>query len=155
MNGGLVCLDGLGNIRKLTVMPVAKSGTKLKLDPRAIVAWLRGCYTEEEVRMVAIEEQRPMHKQGVTSTFSIGKGFGTLEGIVAALDLPYIIVRPMDWQKEMFRGLPKGKGKDMSVKIAQQLFPRQDFKKTSKCTNIHDGLTDAALIAEYTRRHIK
>lgn len=155
MNGGLVCLDGLGNIRKMSVMPVAKVGTKQKLDPRALVAWLRGCYTEEEVRMVGIEEQRPMHKQGVTSTFSTGRGYGMLEGIVAALNLPYEIVRPTDWQKDMFRGLPKGKGKDMSVKVAQQLFPLQDFKKSARCSNIHDGLTDAALIAEHVRRHIK
>lgn len=155
MSGGLVCLDGAGNIRKMCVMPVTKVGTKQKLDAKALVAWLRGCYTEEEVKVVAIEEQRAMHRQGVTSTFSTGRGYGLIEGVVSALELPYVIVRPTDWQKTMFRGLPKGQGKAMSSKIAQQLFPKETFKKSQKCTNIHDGLTDAALIAEYIRRMVK
>lgn len=155
INGGLACLDHAGNIRKITVMPVIKVGTKNKLDSRYIIAWFKKCFTEEEIRIVAIEEQRPMHKQGLTSTFSIGRGYGILEGIVAALDLPYEIIRPVDWQREMFRGFPKGKTKDLSVRVAQQLYPKQNFKRSSRCTNIHDGMTDAVLISEYIRRKIK
>lgn len=155
INGGMACLDKHGNIVKMTTMPVSKVGTKMKLDPRAIVAWLRGCYTEEEVKIVAIEEQRPMHRQGVTSTFSIGRGYGILEGILATLELPYEVVGAHHWQKEMFRGLPKGNTKDLSAKVAQQLYPKETFLKTAKCTKIHDGLTDAVLIAEYIRRVAK
>ena len=155
MTGALVCLDNAGNIRRMIVMPTMKVGAKNKLDPKAITKWIKNCYTEEEVRMVAIEEQRAMHKQGVTSTFTTGRGYGILEGIVSALELPYEIVRPTDWQREMFRGLPKGKGKDHSKRIAQQLFPKETFKKSERCTNIHDGLTDACLLAEYIRRKLK
>jgi len=137
------------------VMPVTKVGTKNKLDAQAVAQWIKSCATEEELRMVAIEEQRPMHKQGVTSTFSTGRGYGILEGIVAALELPYELIRSVDWQKEMFKGLPKGDTKEHSARIAKQLFPKEDFKKSDRCTNIHDGLTDATLIAEYIRRKIK
>ena len=155
INGALACLDQAGNIQKITVMPIIKVGTKNKLDPRGIIAWLKQCFTEEEIRIVAIEEQRAMHKQGVTSTFSIGRGYGILEGIVTALNLPYELIRSVDWQREMFRGFPKGKTKELSVRVAQQLYPMQDFKRTSQCTNLHDGLTDACLLGEFIRRKIK
>jgi crossover junction endodeoxyribonuclease RuvC len=152
ISGGLACLDGAGNVVRLSIMPIVKIGTKHKLDPHGIIDWLRECYTDDNIKLVAIEEQRPMHKQGVTSTFSTGRSYGILEGIVAALRLPYEIIRPTDWQKVMFRGLPKGKGKVMSVKIAQQLYPKQNFLKSDRCVKVHDGMTDAVLIAEYTRR---
>lgn len=155
INGGLACLDQAGSIRRKIIMPVIKVGTKNKLDPRSIIAWLKQCMTENEIRIVAIEEQRPMHKQGVTSTFSIGRGYGILEGITAALDLPYELVRAVDWQHEMFKGFPKGKTKELSIRVAQQLYPKENYKKTSRCTNLHDGLSDAVCIAEFIRRKIK
>jgi Holliday junction resolvasome RuvABC endonuclease subunit len=155
LTGALVCLDGAGYIRRMTVMPTVKIGKGNKLDAKAISSWIKKCFTEEMVRMVAIEEQRAMHKQGVTSTFTTGRGYGIIEGIVSALELPYEIVRPIDWQKVMFRGSPKGKGKALSKSIAQQLFPNETFKKSDRCKNLHDGLTDAVLIAEYIRRKIK
>ena len=153
--GGLVCMDSGGNIRKKHVMPIIKIGTKNKIDPVALTQWLKDCYTEEKIRMVAIEEQRPMHKIGEVATFGMGRGYGIIEGVVAATELPYSLIRPIDWQREMFKGLPKGKTKDLSKQVAVQLFPKENFKRTDKCTNLHDGLTDATLIAEYTRRKIK
>lgn len=155
INGGMVCLDQAGNIRRKTVMPIIKVGTKNKLDPRGIIDWFKQCFTEEEIRIVAIEEQRPMHKQGITSTFSIGRGYGILEGIVAALDIPYELIRAVDWQREMFRGFPKGKTKELSVRVAQQLYPKEDFKRSIRCTKLHDGMTDSCLLAEHIRRKIK
>lgn len=153
--GGLVCMDTLGNIRKKCVMPIVKIGTKNKVDPHALTQWLRSCYTEEEVRMVAIEEQRPMHKIGEVATFGMGRGYGLIEGVVAAVELPYELIRPVDWQREMFKGLPKGKTKELSKQVAKQLYPKEDFRRTEKCKNVHDGLTDAVLITEYIRRRIK
>ena len=155
INGGLTCMNDNGVIKEKIIMPTTKVGTKNRLDSKAITKWFRSISTEGEVRMVGLEEQRPMHKQGVTSTFTTGRGYGILEGIVTALDLPYEIIRPVDWQREMFKGKPKGNTKMYSKEIAQQLFPGEEFKKSDRCTNLHDGLTDSTLIAEYIRRKIK
>ena len=155
ISGGLTCLDEMGNIIKKTVMPTIKIGTKNRIDVSALTQWIKDCAGEEDIRMIAIEIQRPMHKQGVTSTFTTGQGYGILEGIVAALDIPYDLVNPKHWQNEMFKGMPKGNTKESSKKVAQRLFPKENFKKSDKCTNLHDGLTDSSLIAEYTRRKIK
>jgi len=153
--GGLVCMDSTGNIIKKCVMPIVKIGTKNKVDPHALTRWLTRCATEEEIRIVAIEEQRPMHQIGEVATFGMGRGYGLIEGVVAAIEMPYELIRPVDWQREMFKGLPKAKTKELSKQVAVQLFPKENFKRTAKCTKIHDGLTDATLITEYIRRKIK
>ena len=153
--GGLVCMDSTGKIVDKCVMPIVKVGTKNKINPVALKRWLFAQYEDRDVRMVAIEEQRPMHKMGEVSTFGMGRGYGIIEGVTAAMGFPYSIVRPVDWQKEMFQGLPKGKTKELSKQVATQLFPKENFKRTKKCKNLHDGLTDAALITEYIRRKIK
>lgn len=155
ISGGLACIGSSGVIVDIIAMPTMKVGKKNKLDIKEIAKWIKGKATEEMIRMIAIEEQRAMHKQGVTSTFTTGRSYGLLEGVVAALELPYSIIRPLEWQKAMFAGLPRGNTKEHSKQIAQQLYPGQDFKRTPKCSKIHDGLTDATLIAEYIRRKIK
>ena len=155
ISGGIACLSEAGEIHYKTVMPVITEGTRNRLDAPAIAKWLKERMNEAPIRMIGIEQQQAMPKQGVTSCFIIGKGFGLLEGIVAALELPYMIIRSHNWQKVMFQSLPKNKTKALSAKVAAQLFPKEDFKKSSRCTNVHDGLTDAALIAEYIRRKIK
>ena len=55
----------------------------------------------------------------------------------------------------MFRGLPKGKTKDLSRQKAKQLFPKEDFRRTPKCKKAHDGMCDALCLAEYIRRLVK
>jgi Holliday junction resolvasome RuvABC endonuclease subunit len=160
INGGIACLDKKGKMVYLDVMSTIKIGTKNRLNLREISSLLFGWASsydfqcDKTVAIIAIEHQRAMPKQGVSSTFTIGQGFGQLEGICAGLNLPYTIVMPREWQKEMFKGLPKGKPKDHSKLIAQQLFPDITFKKSARCTKIHDGMTDAILIAEYARRKL-
>ena len=155
ISGGITCLWDNGGIHKKLVMPIIKVGKRNRLDGKAISRWLRSIANEEEIRMIALEEQRPMHKAGEVATFGMGRGYGMLEGILVGLDLPYELIRPVDWQKEMFKGKPKGNTKAYSKEVAQQLFPKEDFKKSDRCTNLHDGLTDSVLIAEYIRRKIK
>jgi len=155
ISGAITCVDSSGNIVNKTIMPVIKIGTKNKLDPHSIIKWIKEITSTGTIQIVAIEAQHAMHKQGVTSTFSTGRGYGILEGVVAGLGLPYELIRAVDWQKVMFQGYPKGKTKELSMRIAQQLYPQENFKKSERCVNIHDGLTDATLIAEYIRRKIK
>lgn len=157
LKGGLCLLDENGSVENLLVMPVMKIGTKNTLDIKVIIAWFEACKLKGPIIMVALEKQQAMSKQGVTSTFNTGRGFGLLEGIISTLSIPYRVIRAVDWQKEMFKGLPKAKGmtKVHSALIAQQLFPKMSFKASDRCTNLHDGLTDAVLIGEYIRRETK
>ena len=46
----------------------------------------------------------------------------------------------------------EGKG---SVAFCAKQWPDEDWRKSDRCRNAHDGLTDAAGIAEYARRQDK
>ena len=58
------------------------------------------------------------------------------------------------WQKKMFEGIAheKGQSKQASILVAQRLFPEVRFVSTLKATKIHDGMTDAALMAVYASK---
>jgi crossover junction endodeoxyribonuclease RuvC len=98
---------------------------------------------------VAMEKIHSMPGQGVAAMFSMGEGYGLWRGILAALYIPYTLVTPQAWKKEMMAGM--GKEKSASCYRAQQLFPGVEVfgpKGGAK-----DGRGDALLIAEYARRH--
>ncbi len=77
-------------------------------------------------------------------------GYGLWIGICAGLGLRYELVTPQRWQKEMLAGMQGGK--DASCIRAQELFPEADLKKGPRSKKLHDGRSDALLIAEYGRR---
>lgn len=96
------------------------------------------------------------------ATFSFGECFGALQGVLIALGIPYHLVPPKTWQKEIWIAQDKvyknkeGKksvdNKPTSINAARRLFPDIDFRRTEKCKNIDDNKCDATLICEYGRR---
>lgn len=97
---------------------------------------------------VWIEEVHAMPGQGVASMFSMGRGLGSWEGIVAACGLSMEHVAPQTWKKMTMAGM--GKEKDASVYRAQELWPEAELV-TPRGRRLH-GRADALLIAEYGRR---
>ncbi len=98
------------------------------------------------VSCVAIESQRAMPGQGVSSMLKLGLGYGLWRGVIAALRLPCVIVQPRQWVKDM----SAGKEKPQRVLIAKRLFPGvQEITKTKH------GRADALLIAEWARRNVR
>lgn len=100
-----------------------------------------------------IENQISMPGQGLTSTLTTGKGFGIWLGLLAGLEVPFQVISAKQWQNKLFTGTsPKLDTKARSEIIAKRLFPTADFRKSDRARKAHDGLTDAACIAEYGRR---
>lgn len=100
-----------------------------------------------------IENQISMPGQGLTSTLATGKGFGIWLGLLAGLEVPFQVISAKQWQNKLFTGTsPKLDTKARSEIVAKRLFPAADFRKSDRATKAHDGLTDAACIAEYGRR---
>jgi hypothetical protein len=52
----------------------------------------------------------------------------------------------------MIPGCEKGETKRAASELARRLWPDESFFATERCKTPHDGLVDAALIAEYARR---
>lgn len=89
-----------------------------------------------------VEKVHSMPGQGVVSTFSFGRAAGIIEGVLAALDIPFSLVPPATWTKKMrLFG-----GKDGSRARAVELFPDQAHLFARKKD---DGRADATLIACY------
>lgn len=130
------------------VMPTIDGKSGREYDIPEIVKFIDLCFPNH----VFLEKAQAMPGQGVTSMFSIGNGYGIMRGILAAKKIPHTLVHPKTWQKVMFKDVSKEDTKAASVRVAKQLFPQIDWKATDRCRKAHDGLTDAALIAEYGRR---
>ncbi len=90
-----------------------------------------------------VENVHAMPKQGVSSTFSFGVGFGILLGCLGGLRSPYTFVVTGFWKRKM--GIT-GKGKDASRSRSLQLFPALAEQLRYKC---HHGRAVALLISRY------
>ena len=131
-------------------MPIIKTkkakGMKTEYDVPQIIALLK---QYSDTKLVILEKAQAFPGQGSVSMFSIGKGFGIMEGILAALGLSYQIIHPKSWQKKVFEGIAHKDTKQASVLTAQRLFPNVSFKTSERATKVSNGLTDAALMAYY------
>ena len=117
--------------------------------------------------VATMEDVHSMPGQGVSSTFAFGRNVGFLQGILIALQIPYTLVTPRKWQKEMWiakdmvYSIRKDKHGDdkrqvapkpTSINAATRLFPTTDLRKSDRARNPHDGKCDALLIALYAKR---
>jgi len=90
-----------------------------------------------------LESVHEMPGQGVSSVFSFGKSVGIIEGVLAALNIPLVMVTPQRWKKN---AKLIGKDKDAARTLAIQLYPELSDRLSRK-KDI--GRADAILIAEF------
>jgi crossover junction endodeoxyribonuclease RuvC len=147
LDGGLVEVSDVGLV-KLVMPAITIKASKREYNIPALAAWIKLWKPDHAF----LEKAQAMPGQGVSSMFSIGNGYGIMRGLLTGLGIPHTLVHPKTWQKVMFQDLPKSDTKAMSTVIAGRLWPSEDWRATPKCKKAHDGLTDAACIAEYGRR---
>lgn len=138
-----------GEIFLSQVAPIIKSGSKRQFDLGAMRHFFEFCSQHCRPHLF-IEQVGPMPKQGVTSTFNFGMGYGLWIGLAAGMGIPITKVRPQQWKGGMLAGTKKDKG--AAILRAKELWPVNNFKATERCKKDHDGLAESALIAEYGRR---
>ena len=138
--GFIVALDGDGAVSWSYPMPET---------PQELARILR----EHTDARVIVERQFAMPGQGLTSTLTIGIGYGVILGVCAGLDIAVDLVRAQDWQKVMLRGEGKAKGAELKrqyVAVAERIWPGVAFRGPRG--GILDGKAAAALIGEHGRR---
>ena len=151
LSGGIATIRDSGEISTL-VMPIIKSGKKRILD-NAMLAGTFSLSNILDLKCYAIlEQQQPMPKQGVTSMFSIGYGFGVLKQCLVDFNIPHEVVRAQVWQKEFGISGRKGNTKAQALQICQSIFPNLNLLATERSKKPHEGIVDAVLIAEFARR---
>lgn len=118
----------------------------------------------------AIEEIHAIFGSSAKATFAFGEINGLLKGLLIANKIPYHLVPPKTWQKEMwdnkdlvitYKTITKKdktitkkdvNTKQTSFNAAKRIFPNVDLRKTERCKNLDDNKCDSLLISEYARR---
>ena len=153
--GGLAFLNSETNELSVYPMPIVTVKTaKGNKNQYNIPEIIRIIKSHPNIKLCVLERAQAFPGSAVQATFSFARTFGIAEGILAALEIPYRIVAPQSWMADMFRGIPhkKGESKQASILVAQRLFPRTKFIASDKATKIHDGMTDATLMAVYATK---
>lgn len=99
-----------------------------------------------DIDMAYLEKAQAMPKQGVSSMFNYGVGYGTVIGILAARSIPYTLVTPAVWKRAL--GLT-GKPKGASRALARAWFPHAPLGREKD-----HGRAEALLIAEWGKREM-
>ncbi|MAX33684.1 MAG: Holliday junction endonuclease [Halomonadaceae bacterium] len=119
--------------------------TGKEIDGHELANSLRG----RSINTVILEKVHAMPKQGVSSTFKFGMGFGLVIGVCEALGIPYRLVTPQAWKKVVLAGTAKDK--DAAVTFVRRAYPSINLTPGRKRVP-HDGIADAMCMAEYGRQ---
>lgn len=121
-------------------LPVVADG----LDP----AQLTRVFRNFDAHMAVVERVSAMPGQGVSSMFKFGRAYGTILGVLAALEVPTHLVTPVVWKKHF--GLP-GKDKERAREFAIRMFPQVSGLSRKKDA----GRAEALLISKWFLEHHK
>lgn len=130
-----------GGISAITATGEPFSADKMPETPQDLIDALqhiKDCCASCHARLEVVHSSPQM---GVVSAFTFGRGYGRLETALAALHIPYDIVRPQAWQKEL--GCMSKGDKNVTKARAQCLFPEW---------RVTHAIADSLLIAEFCRR---
>lgn len=118
----------------------------------------------------AMEEIHAIFGSSAKATFAFGEINGLLKGLLIANKIPYHLIPPKTWQKEVWENkdmvisyknvVIKGKEtskkeintKQTSFNAAKRIFPTVDLRKNERCKNYDDNKVDSLLLSEYGRR---
>jgi hypothetical protein len=146
--GAIVILED-GKLVVARDLPVMSVGSTKQIIPGELADFFTGWVKPPEA--VVVEDNRAMGQNGSQSNFSMGLSMGVIYGVLGALSLPLVRVKPLDWKKKMGLGVIKGTAtqrKEASRQRALELWPgHPDLQRKMD----HDR-ADAALIAEAYRR---
>ncbi len=153
-NGGIASLDK-HDILCCNPMPtLGKKHRELSFkEIFALLKHIKDCAnSKKEQTFLVIEDATasPIWSKQVT-----GELYGcrmAFEAFAVALDIPYELKKASVWQKEIFAGMKKTDTKSMALMYTTRRFPGTDWTPTEKSNKPHDGMIDAACIAEYCRR---
>lgn len=146
--GGALCLLNKENGYLIESMP--RIGKQLDLG--ALAGWIRA--HKDSIERAFIEQVSARPGQGVSTMFKFGRAYGSVEGVIAALGIPYELVTPQRWTKVMHAGIEGGQtAKERSMLAAARLYPMVGLIPPG-CRVPDSGLVDSLLIAGYGLRQI-
>jgi hypothetical protein len=156
LDGALVSIDLQGRIElhiAPVIDPIPVKGKKGKgkrqpdeVEMRRLLHHVKFSYGN---CLIGLESAAGMPGQSSVAVCTFCTNYGLWRGMLAAMELPFFAFRSQEWQKQMFKGIPKGHPKAMARQAAGQLYPSLDLRKSERAKKPHEGLVDALLIARY------
>ena len=152
LTGGLVALsDHPGAPIAMIPMPVKAKAKGNEVDAAAILDWLVVDCEFRIIEITAIIEIPGKHSPGVQALCSMWDSFGAIRGFLETRGIRHHRVAPQTWQKAILGNVEKGNTKPAALAKARQLWPGEAWLATPRSTKPHEGMIDAALIAEWAR----
>lgn len=140
--GAISIIDSQKKIHGIYPMPLI--GKELN------VSKITEILADTSVTYISLELVHAIFGCSAAATFSFGKNFGILLGILPNLKKPFGLITPKDWQKIAHVGTsPKEKAKVRSLQAFNRLFPDQ-LHFLTKNKKVNEGLIDATLIGYAT-----
>lgn len=140
VTGGIAIIECEGLNAKVFPMPcMPLSKTKRQIDLNELSEILSDLSAGAVAVRVYLEQVHSMPAQGVVSAFNFGMSYGGIQGVIATLQIPLVLVTPQKWKKHFHL---IGKDKKMSITLARQHFPHLKIGRST-------DKADALLIAEY------
>ena len=164
LDGGIVTIDERGQIIDKRIMPTVEAGKGRKIDLHELDRIFMNCgfLNSDNERPTIIIENPGHHAPSASGLRSMTYSFAVTEMACVANSLRYHDLLSQKWQKEFWSKpkMPKGKKFDTkaaALMAARKLWPQEEWRMPSAKTgkllkNPHDGIVDAALLAEYARR---
>ena len=150
LTGGLVAIsDHPGPPIGMMIMPTRGKTKGNEVDPLAIIEWLHLYGPLQNITVIL--ETPGKHSPGAQALCSMWDSYGAIRGVLESYRIRHHRITPQAWQKVMLVGCAKGDTKPAALAKARQLWPDESWLASPRCTKPHDGMIDAALIAEYGR----
>jgi len=149
LDGGIVVLDEFGGIVAKAVMPTRKTGKGGERIVDAMELYeLFGLFPEA----VIAAEPAGIISAGIKAVASTAHSWGVVRAVLEIRRRRWEPIPAQRWQKVMMPGRKPGETKAAALESVRRLWPGERWLATPRSKKPHDGLIDAALIAEYARR---
>ena len=153
ISGGLVALsDYDGSYIDGIPMPIQSARKGNEIDVMTVRAWLKQISGEDSTKVASVTIEEPGGSKSAQACASMAGSFHALRTVLTLGRYRWHRVTPQAWQKVMLPCCKAGDTKKRALEYARRAWPEETFLASPRCKVPHDGMIDAALIAEYSRR---
>ena len=151
ITGGVAAIsESHGLIIGITPMPVSRYRSRNEINIRQLHLWLSQI-TGGNLSNATYVIEEPNNSRTPSTAYSVASSFHSIRGFFETKMISWDRVTPQSWQKAMLGKVPAGNTKPAALVKARELWPDETWLATPRSTKPHEGMIDAALIAEYAR----
>ena len=153
ISGGLVAISDFdGSYIDGIAMPSKRWRSRNEIDVLKVQQWIREVSGYEPSKIISVTVEEPNNSRTPSTAYSVASSFHSLRAMLDLSVWKWHRITPQSWQKVMFPKCAKGDTKPRALHEARNRWPNEAFLASPRCKVSHEGIVDAALIAEYSRR---